>query len=88
MATATVRSPAYVEIATVSVADLQHQTFAGTVTTRNIDKEMMMWDIQDAWVTNANGYNQQQHEDKTNHGYGWRRRHATAGDAWTTDGGR
>ena len=69
MATATVRSPAYVPIATVSVAGVQHQTFAGTVTVGDKDRERMTacmdssgihgshtWEHQHPWRDNKPGH--------------------------------
>ena len=42
MATATVRSPAYVPIEVVSAASPIHTVPAGTVTARDMDEEKMM----------------------------------------------
>ena len=69
MATATVRSPAYVPMLVVSAACLPHQTFAGTVTAGDKDREKMTtcmdgsgihgnhtWEHQHPWRDNNPGH--------------------------------
>ena len=85
MATATVRSPAHVEIATVSVAGPQHQTIAGTVTARDIDLEMKTECMGGSGIIMDKDGHQLRHADKINHGHG-KRQGQTVDDGTSTDG--
>ena len=86
MATATVRSPAHVEIATVSVADPQHQTIAGTVTARDMDEERKTDCTGDSGIIMDTDGHQLRQADKANHGHGKRHGHARDKEAKTDDG--
>ena len=85
MATATVRSPAHVEIATVSVAGPQHQTIAGTVTARDIDLEMKTECMGGSGIIMDKDGHQLRHADKINNGHGKRQGHRDDPET-TTDG--